>query len=591
MSSSTSSIQPTQLNSGLAKELEVFDELHIDESTHQIVDSKGCLRVFHGLNFVTKKTPWYPEKLLDEKYARDMGEWGLNVVRLGTMWSGVEPTEGVYDETYLDKLEIIIENFAKHGVWVLLDAHQDVASEEFGTYDGFPSWLVDQLREGVERKFPWPLAKVENWFCGYVTYEAGEVYHRFFQNHYNAVDKFANFWKHVANRLKKHKNIIGYDLLNEPWPGNIYKDGSLLMPAEAGRKVLTPFYNKVISSIREVDQKTLLFWEPVSWSHFGPQIKVPLVNNFVARVFNRYPTLTWLQGISRACGALDLSISDDDTEFCHGLKRSGRTNGRSELTDCISGENLTSSSVESIFGSGIQESSFDQEIKHKLVMSWHYYFPLFVYQKENYDYITTKVARDIFGPMVFSGVKNEIEEIGGGQFLSEFGLCKPDLDRPDHCGTQECNYVFSKADENSISWTYWDTSDDEILWDSQGKPIQNIVKGMSRPYPRQLAGTNVKFSFDVEKKTFDIKFVAFKDGVSELYIPDRMGDNPSILASEDLEYEFIKDKNSLIIRVKTEPGVESWIKVGVEGEVLTQSREEGVWASIMGQIGRLNPFG
>ena len=33
---------------------------------------------------------------------------------------------------------------------------------------------------------------------------------------------------------------------------------------------------------------------------------------------------------------------------------------------------------------------------------------------------------------------------------------------------------------------------------------------MSRPYPRQLAGTNVKFSFDVEKKTFDIKFVAFK---------------------------------------------------------------------------------
>ena len=38
------------------------------------------------------------------------------------------------------------------------------------------------------------------------------------------------------------------------------------------------------------------------------------------------------------------------------------------------------------------------------------------------------------------------------------------------------------------------------------------------------------------------------DGVSELYLPERMGDNPSILASEDLEYEFIKDKNSLIIR-------------------------------------------
>ena len=42
------------------------------------------------------------------------------------------------------------------------------------------------------------------------------------------------------------------------------------------------------------------------------------------------------------------------------------------------------------------------------------------------------------------------------------------------------------------------------------KLIKIIFSGMSRPYPRQLAGNKVKFSFDVEKKTFELVFVAFK---------------------------------------------------------------------------------
>ena len=59
-------------------------------------------------------------------------------------------------------------NFAKHGVSVILDLHQvsldygsilghnfassslgfikDVAANKFGTYDGFPPWLLNKLR-------------------------------------------------------------------------------------------------------------------------------------------------------------------------------------------------------------------------------------------------------------------------------------------------------------------------------------------------------------------------------------------------------------------------------------------------------------
>ena len=32
--------------------------------------------------------------MLDPERHKQMGEWGFNAVRLGTMWSGVEPEEG-----------------------------------------------------------------------------------------------------------------------------------------------------------------------------------------------------------------------------------------------------------------------------------------------------------------------------------------------------------------------------------------------------------------------------------------------------------------------------------------------------------------
>ena len=30
-------------------------------------------------------------------------------------------------------------------------------------------------------------------------------------------DKYANFWAHVADYFKKEPNLLGYELINEPW--------------------------------------------------------------------------------------------------------------------------------------------------------------------------------------------------------------------------------------------------------------------------------------------------------------------------------------------------------------------------------------
>ena len=60
-----------------------------------------------------------------------MKDLGLNVVRLGTMWPGIEPSRNQYNETYLSILKNITETAAKYGVYTLLDMHQDVLREQF----------------------------------------------------------------------------------------------------------------------------------------------------------------------------------------------------------------------------------------------------------------------------------------------------------------------------------------------------------------------------------------------------------------------------------------------------------------------------
>ena len=44
--------------------------------------------------------------MLNEKHLGELEDWGFNLVRLGSMWSGMEPEEGAYDQGYIDILEV-----------------------------------------------------------------------------------------------------------------------------------------------------------------------------------------------------------------------------------------------------------------------------------------------------------------------------------------------------------------------------------------------------------------------------------------------------------------------------------------------------
>ena len=63
-------------------------------TTPFIYDEYGRIRIFHGTNLVQKGFPWYPETLLDYDNILKLKKWGFNTIRLGVMWTGVNPDKG-----------------------------------------------------------------------------------------------------------------------------------------------------------------------------------------------------------------------------------------------------------------------------------------------------------------------------------------------------------------------------------------------------------------------------------------------------------------------------------------------------------------
>ena len=83
-----------------------LQRIHVDPLNGEFVDEWGRIRLFHGINSVIKGFPWFDERIRDPNRQREIAELGINVVRLGAMWTGVQPEEGKINKTYLDILDV-----------------------------------------------------------------------------------------------------------------------------------------------------------------------------------------------------------------------------------------------------------------------------------------------------------------------------------------------------------------------------------------------------------------------------------------------------------------------------------------------------
>ncbi|CAH8602548.1 unnamed protein product [Schistosoma margrebowiei] len=268
---------------------EAHAKVTIDGDTGYFVDSRGFIKLFHGINCVHKFAPFYFPKLLEPHSFRVLRDWGINVIRLEFNWIALKPQEDEISQHYLDIIETIIDNAGLYGVYVIIDFHQDGLSKRLGAIDAVPNWFMDKIkRPQYLFQYPWPLKKdpgKDDWFLTYVTYESAHVFESIYKNVSGIWKYFAEYWTITTSRFGKKDNVLGYNLINEPAPGNVYKNPFLLLPKNSGHNLLS-FYDYLVNVIRQTDKDTLIFYESVTYG-----IYFPFVNGIPGTGIQRVPGL------------------------------------------------------------------------------------------------------------------------------------------------------------------------------------------------------------------------------------------------------------------------------------------------------------
>lgn len=253
-----------------------------------LLDKEGRVRVYHGVNIVYKTTPYHPElkkfdpllSLSKEDY-QYLKNFGFNVVRFGIIWEAVEISPGIYDKNYLKKIKEIMIEFKKNHIFVIFDSHQDLFTRLF-CGEGTPKFYAKLLSYKTKcdsnvfsrifelagvciplSKFNWdyddegmPLLKncMENFRLYHQSPELTTMYQSFYDNMNGVQDRYIDYWKVVMANFKDFDNIIGFDLWNEPFPGNVWSNPSQVIPGHADNNQILPFYKKLDKELRKINK-------------------------------------------------------------------------------------------------------------------------------------------------------------------------------------------------------------------------------------------------------------------------------------------------------------------------------------------------
>ena len=248
---------------------------HITSDRAHLRDTAGRVRILRGVNvrvediFDVRLDPSRcppPTDVLQELPALPdaellrMRRLGFNVVRLPIQWSAIEPSQGTFDDAYLDRVEALVTRMEAAGLYVMIDFHQDAWGKDVGE-DGAPLWTIP---EGTAL------------LCGPLadTLSARRastlpLFGRFFNDtdtdpiDTTLQEAFIRMAVHVAARFADHERVLGYDLFNEP----IASDESIQR-----------FHARLAPRIRAADRTHLLFFEPSATRNFserGPIVDEP----------------------------------------------------------------------------------------------------------------------------------------------------------------------------------------------------------------------------------------------------------------------------------------------------------------------------
>lgn len=488
----TSCIKDTQ---GLPeKGATTMKELSIKGTT--FVDLDGNEVILSGINLVCKdKAKGYVENVTEQDF-KDFKDLGFNLIRFGLIWDGVEPNPTKYDVAYLAKLKEQIKLAEKYGIYVFLDMHQDLYSVLYS--DGAPEWAT--ITEGL------PHIQGEVWSDAYLISPAvNKAIDNFWGNYeVNGVglqDYYTDMWKFVADYFKDCDNIIGFDIMNEPYPGSVgqevlggivYGYAQKFMPDSqlSEEELAQLWFNdetrvQILADMANMDvYSELLSYAKAPNLAFEKDILSPFFDMAAKKIAEVAPDKFIMTGTSYFC---NMAIES-------GLQR--LPNAKNQ-----------------------------------------------VYAPHGYDLVVDTNHYDIYNQnrvdLIFATHKTTQTRLNTPTIVGEWGAFTS------HPITYELTKdLIQIFEENLWSNTYW-------AW-YRGYDSHPYVKALHRAYPQAVSGELLNYHYDFENATFSMEFTPSK-GKTRIFYP-----NISTLLSSNIVFpidctiEFIKykDSNAGIIEIE-----------------------------------------
>jgi endoglycosylceramidase len=206
-----------------------------------------------GAGSRSKFAPYVPFDFATTSYASALGafmdraqSWGIDVLRLPYTWAALEPVQGQIDITWLYRYQELVQAAWAHGMWVVVDFHQDVYSESF-CGDGFPSWTIANA--------PAPAHDCPEWSLAYFQSAAvQQAFDAFWAAGSTVMPEYIAAWDTMIATFKDEPGVVAFEPINEPAPGTADQ-------ATFEATTLTAFYTQMVAHMRAAAPQTLVFVE------------------------------------------------------------------------------------------------------------------------------------------------------------------------------------------------------------------------------------------------------------------------------------------------------------------------------------------
>lgn len=220
------------------------------QGTH-FINEQGAKVIFRGFNIQTKVPPFQPIEAAED--LDPLAELGVNLIRFNFIWEAAEPERGLYDESYFDYYDRVIEWAWERGMYVLIDFHNNAYSRYAadGCGSGFPRWALSPEVEPVAPKAQGECVFNIAMMRAMLSADNYSNWRDFMLDSHGVRTRFFQLTSRLAARYADHPAVIGYDL-NEPM---------VFLPGlEYDVELVNQFYNEWHQHIQSVDPGAITFW-------------------------------------------------------------------------------------------------------------------------------------------------------------------------------------------------------------------------------------------------------------------------------------------------------------------------------------------